>query len=221
MERHYGIIKACPLFFGVEMDNLPALLGCLGAQAKVYPKGSAVLSAGAPARSAGIVLEGAVQVCREDADGNRAVLAAMEPGDLFGEAYACAGVDSLPVSVWAERESTVLLLDIGKVSTVCPSACSFHQSLVKNLLRVLAQKNVFLTGKMEHLAKRTLREKLLSYLREQAALQGGGTFTVPFDRQGLADYLCADRSALSRELGNLRREGILEAEKNRFRLKSF
>lgn len=218
MTQYVPVLKICPLFCGIEERDLSSMLDCLQARVKTYPKGRAVLALGSPATVTGVVLKGAVHVCRVDAEGNRTVLAALGPGDLFGEAYACAGTISLPVSVWAEVESTVLLLGIGKVMTVCSSACAFHQILVKNLMCVLAEKNIFLTGKMEHLAKRTLREKLLSYLGEQAALQEGGSFTVPFDRQGLADYLCTDRSALSRELGRLREEGILDCYKNRFRL---
>lgn len=218
MTQYIPVLKSCPLFRGIEERDLSSMLDCLQARVKTYPKGRAVLTLGSPATVTGVVLKGAVHVCRVDAEGNRTVLAALGPGDLFGEAYACAGTISLPVSVWAERESTVLLLGISKVMTVCSSACAFHQILVKNLMCVLAEKNIFLTGKMEHLAKRTLREKLLSYLGEQAALQEGGSFTVPFDRQGLADYLCTDRSALSRELGRLREEGILDCNKNRFRL---
>lgn len=216
MEQYFPVLKFCPLFVGIEERQYAALLDCLGARVRRYDKGKAIFHAGDAATQVGVVLAGSVQVCREDADGNRSILAAIGPGELFGEAYACAHTPSLPVSVWAAESCSILLLSLGKVATVCSSACAFHNLLIANLLRVLAQKNVFLTGKMEHLGKRTLREKLLSYLKSQEA-EVGCAFSIPFDRQALSDYLCADRSALSRELGNLQREGLVEFEKNRFR----
>ena len=171
-----------------------------------------------PADQMGVVLSGGLQVCREDALGYRTILAALGPGELFGEAYACARTEALPVSVLASADSAVVLLDGTRLLTTCPTACRFHGELIRNLISVLARKNVFLTRRMEHLSKRTLREKLLSYLEEQAAGAGGATFEIPLDRQGLADYLCADRSALSRELGTLKREGVVAFERSRFRL---
>lgn len=217
MTEYYHIISSSPLFLGVEERHYTGLLHCLGAQSRHYPRGKAIFHAGDRPDRVGVVLRGRAQVCREDAEGNRAVLAAIDPGDLFGEAYACAGTPSLPISVWAEEACDILLLDLGRVVTMCSAACSFHNTLIRNLLQVLAQKNVFLSAKMEHLAKRNLREKILSYLREQEAARGGGSFTIPFDRQALADYLCADRSALSRELSRLQQEGVLETRKNTFR----
>lgn len=216
LEQYFPVLKSCPLFQGIEERQYAALLDCLGARVHSCDKGKAILHAGDAATQVGVVLTGSVQVCREDADGNRAIMAAIDPGGMFGEAYACAHTPSLPVSVWAAERCSILLLSLDKVTTVCSSACAYHNLLIANLLRVLAQKNVFLTGKMEHLGKRTLREKLLSYLRSQETA-AGRAFSIPFDRQALADYLCADRSALSRELGNLQRDGVVEFEKNRFR----
>lgn len=218
MEQYFSVLKSCPLFVGIEERQYAALLDCLGARVRSYGKGKAILHAGEPATQVGVVLVGSVQVCREDADGNRTIMAAIGPGGLFGEAYACAHTPSLPVSVWAAEHCEILLLNLSRVTTVCSSACDFHNLLIANLLRVLAQKNVFLTGKMEHLGKRTLREKLISYLRSQETA-AGRTFTIPFDRQALADYLCADRSALSRELARLRQEGVVEYRKNQFRFR--
>lgn len=226
MTEYFGVLKSCSLFRDIAEADYALLLECLEGQARSYPKGGAIFRAGEPAVRVGVVLQGSVRVCREDADGNRNLLAAIGPGGLFGEAYACAETAVLPVSVWAEEHCRILLLELGRVSRPCATSCAFHHRLVRNLLRVLAEKNVFLTGKLEHMGKRMLREKLLSYLREREAAEvcpspaaedgGRRAFTVPFDRQGLADYLCVDRSALSRELGKLRGEGVVAFEKNRF-----
>ncbi|NCB62333.1 MAG: Crp/Fnr family transcriptional regulator [Clostridia bacterium] len=221
MREYLPILKEVSLFYDIGEDELFPMLDCLGGAARRYPKGAFVFRAGEPARQVGIVLTGQVQVSREDADGNRLLLAAIGPGGMFAEAYACARAPSLPVAVTASAECRILLLDCAKILTPCSSACPFHARLISNLMEVLAQKNIMLSRKLEHLSKRTLREKLLSYLGEQSSLAGSRSFTIPFDRQALADYLCADRSALSRELGNLQRSGVLKADRNHFKLLNF
>ena len=219
MRTYSEQLERCLLFAGIAAEELEAVLGCIGAAERSYRRGEAILRAGEPARHMGIVLSGQVQVSRLGADGSRQLMAALGPGGLFGEAYACAGVDALPVTAAASvDDSRVLLLDRARIVTPCSAACPFHQRLISNLMEELAQKNIQLSRNLEHLSKRTLRDKLLSYLDEQAALAGTRTFTIPFDRQELADYLCADRSALSRELGKLQREGVLEASRSRFTL---
>ena len=218
MKNYLQVLCQSPLFAGATEADARAMLQCLGAVVRRYGRGEFVLRSGGPADRMGVVLSGGLQVCREDALGYRTILAALGPGELFGEAYACARTEALPVSVLASADSAVVLLDGTRLLTTCPTACRFHGELIRNLISVLARKNVFLTRRMEHLSKRTLREKLLSYLEEQAAGAGGATFEIPLDRQGLADYLCADRSALSRELGTLKREGVVAFERSRFRL---
>ena len=112
-------------------------------------------------------------------------------------------------------------MDVKKIMTVCNQNCRFHSQIIKNLLSVLARKSLMLSRKMEHTSKRTTREKLLSYLSEQAVLAGSNSFAIPFNRQELADYLFVDRSAMSAELSRMKKEGILEYEKNRFLLKEY
>lgn len=218
MGKFLPVLRKTPLFAGIAEQDMEAMLDCLGAVERKFSRGEAVFRAGEPARWLGVVLSGRLQVCREDREGRRTVLSSVPPAGIFGEAHACAGTEALPVSVWAVEDSGVLLLDIARVVGVCPSSCTFHSRLVTNLLSVLAGKNILLSAKLEHVSQRTIQEKLLSYLSAQAARAGSDSFSIPFDRQALADYLCVDRSALSRELSALRREGILEAEKNRFRL---
>lgn len=218
MTEYLEVLRRVPLFRGMADEDIAAALECLGGRTQTYRRGEAVLRAGDPAQWLGVVVSGSVQVSREGADGNRTLMAAIPAGGMFAEAYACAGAQALPVSVWAGEDCAVLLLDCRRAVGACPAPCAFHAQLVANLLGVLAEKNIFLSRKIEHLSKRTLAEKLLSYLEEQAALAGSDSFVIPLDRQALADYLCADRSALSREIGRLRREGRLNCQRNRFTL---
>ena len=220
MKKYLEILLASPLFRGITGEELERLLPCLGGGARSYSAGAAILPAGTPAGQMGLVLSGRVQVAREEFSGHRSLLAELEPGELFAETFACAPAlpGGLPVTVLAAEDCAVLLLDLHRVAETCPTSCPFHARLVRNLLGVLAGKNLALNRRMVHLSRRSTREKLLSYLSEQAAMAGGTEFSIPFDRQGLADYLCVERSAMSAVLSRLGAEGVLETRRNRFKL---
>ncbi|MDL2225602.1 Crp/Fnr family transcriptional regulator [Eubacteriales bacterium OttesenSCG-928-M02] len=218
MEHAIKTLKESPLFLGIAQEDIPGMLACLSAERRTFPRRAYIFHAGDRAGDIGIVLSGGVHIIKEDYWGNRTILAQVGPGDLFGEAFSCAGVERLAVSAVAVEESEILFLHYRKIITQCSSACIFHQRLIENLIQVLAQKNIYLTQKMEVLTKRTTREKLLSYLSTQAVEVGKGSFTIPFNRQELADYLSVDRSAMSTELGKMQAEGLLLFEKNRFTL---
>lgn len=207
-----------PLFDGIDGPDLRRLIVCLDAGAHAYERGEYVLRAGDPCAWVGIVCAGSAHVVQEDFWGNRSLLARLGPGDLFGEAFACAGVASLPVSVVAAGRCDVRLLRADKLCAPCPAVCPGHARLMQNLLALLAQKNVSLTRKISHLTRRGTREKVLSYLSEQARLAGNAQFDIPFTRQELADYLSVDRSALSAVLCALRDEGALQFQRHRFHL---
>ncbi|MGN0994488.1 MAG: Crp/Fnr family transcriptional regulator [Butyricicoccus sp.] len=218
MQEHFAILGACPLFAGIETSELSALLGCLEAKTVRAAKNGVILLEGDPARYIGVVLTGGVQVVREDYYGNRSILARLAPGELFAESFACAGVPAMPVSVIAAADSAVLLLDCRRITAPCSRACTFHSKLIFNLLQVVARKNLAFHQRLEITARRTTREKLMAYLLAQAKQAGADHFTIPYDRQELADYLGVDRSGLSAELGKLRREGVLRCRKNEFTL---
>ena len=194
------------------------MLSCLGARTRSLTKNQIIFQEGDPARDVGIVLSGAVQIVKEDYYGKRSIVARIGPGELFGESFACAGVRALPVSVVASEDSLVAIIDCHRITVSCSNACAFHSRMIFNLLRVVASKNLLFNQKIEITSKRTTREKLMTYLLSQAKLHGSDSFTIPYDRQALADYLGVERSAMSTELGKLRREGVLECDKSWFKL---
>ena len=142
----------------------------------------------------------------------------MLPGDVFGEAFALGAAAVLPVSALARRDSCVLLMDSRRMLTACPSPCAAHTALLRNLIAVLAGKNIALTDKIRHISKRTTRARVMSYLSEAAAAAGKNTFLIPFDRQEMADYLAVERSALSATLSEMQADGLISFRKNRFTL---
>jgi CRP-like cAMP-binding protein len=218
MRNDNSIVCRCPLFDGIAPAELEALLGCLCAREGRYAKGEFVFLAGDIPDRVGIVLSGAVHVVQEDYWGNRNILAQAEEGELFAESFACAEPVSMGVSVLAVEKAEVLLLDYRRIFTTCSSACVFHARLIRNMLRILARKNIGMLEKMQHLTRRTTRDKVLSYLSTQAKRHNAGEFAIPFSRQELADYLAVERSALSAELSRMRDDGLIRYKKNIFEL---
>ena len=218
LQRHEQVLRRCALFGDIDPQQLFVLLGCLGATERRYRKGEFILRAGEAAAQVGVLLAGTAHVIQEDYWGNLSIVTRAEPSDLFAESFCCAGVGQLPVSVLSIQACEVLFLDFNRIIDICSSACGFHNALIKNMLQILAQKSVILTSKIEDLTQRTTREKLLSYLSRQALGTGVGRFTIPFNRQELADYLSVDRSALSSELAKMQSDGLLRYRKNEFEL---
>ena len=216
--EHLSVIKAAPLFQNMGEEELLGLLGCLHAKPRSYEKGAFILRAGEPVTGFGMVLTGRIQVTREDIYGARTLLTQLGTGDLFAEAFAFANAPALPVSVEAASDCAVLFLDHTRIISPCGNGCAFHTQLIRNMMGILARKNLILNSKIQHISRRTTREKLISYLNEQANLNKSAQFIIPFDRQELADYLCVERSAMSAELSRLQKEGVLSFHKSAFKL---
>lgn len=217
MRKYFSVLSKSELFSGLSTEEIEKLAACLSPSEKQYQKGGFIFRAGEEISSAGFVLRGSVHVLKEDFWGNRTIIAEISAGHIFGEAYACAGPGKGSVSAVAAQDTTVLFLNIPRILTQCTAACGMHARLIQNLVTVLAGKNIVLTDKIDYMSRRRLRDKILSYLSDAAKKQGGAEFSIPFNRQELADYLSVDRSALSNELCKLRDENILEFKKNHFR----
>ena len=219
MKDFLPVIRSAQLFSGVSEDELTAMLSCLKAEKKDFPKEAFVLRSGDTADSIGLALAGTVLVIQEDIWGNRNILSKAGPGQTFAAAYACAPGSVLNVSVIAETPVTALFLNVKRILNVCPSACAHHSRIIRNLLNELAEKNLRFNEKLTHMGQRTTRSKIMSYLSSEAQRLGKYEFDIPFSRQQLADYLAVERSGLSLELGKMRSEGFLDFYKSHFVLK--
>ena len=219
MKKNFDILSQCTLFEGIGQSDLNALMECLNGRTINIPKGNPVFLEGEPARFVGVVLSGTVQVVREDYYGNRSVMAVLQPGELFAEVFSCAGLETVPVSVFALTDSEVLLLDCRRVVTSCSNSCHFHSILMKNLLQEMARKNLALSQKIRYMSRKTTKEKLMAYLLDQAKQQGSTEFVIPHSRQSLADYLGVERSAMSAEIGKLKKSGQIDTHGSWFCLK--
>ena len=219
MKDFLPVIRSAQLFSGVSEDELTAILSCLKAEKKDFPKEDFVLRSGDTADSIGLALAGTVLVIQEDIWGNRNILSKAGPGQTFAAAYACAPGSVLNVSVVAETPVTALFLNVKCILNVCPSACAHHSRIIRNLLSELAEKNLRFNEKLTHMGQRTTRSKIMSYLSAEAQRLEKYEFDIPFSRQQLADYLAVERSGLSLELGKMRSEGLLDFHKSHFVLK--
>lgn len=218
MKKYLSVLKKCPLFFGIDESSLERMLGCMGARVELYDKKYTVLMEGKPARHIGILLSGSVQVVRIDYYGNRSILSEVSAPHIFGEAFACAEMSALPVTVVANEPSEIMLLDSSHILHTCERGCAFHKQLIFNLMKDLATKVLVCHSKIEVTSCRSTGEKLMTYLLAQAKKAGSNSFEIPFDRQELADYLEVDRSGLSAEISKLKKAGIIDCRKNRFEL---
>lgn len=218
MKKYFKILKKCPLFNQIEDKNMIAMLGCLGAKVETFDKKYTIISEGNPAKYIGIVLSGSAQIIKVDYYGNRSILSNIEPSQLFAEAFACAEVCSIPVTVIANEPCEIMLIDCSHILHTCSNNCVFHQQLIFNLMKNLATKTIMFHQKIEITSKRSTREKLMAYLMIQAKKERNNSFEIPFNRQELADYLEVERSGLSAEISKLRAEGILECNRNSFKL---
>ena len=218
MKKYLSVLKKCILFSEIKEENLLFMMNCLGAKVRRFEKKEAVFSAGEPAEQIGIVLSGSVQIDQTDYYGNRSVLSNVYAGEVFAEAFACASVEYLPISVVANEACEIMTVKCSNVLHMCNKSCAFHQKLIFNLMTELAKKTVTFHERIATTSKRTTRDKLMTYLTFCAQKNGTDSFTIPFDRQELADYLEVDRSGLSSEIGKLRKEGKLESNRKYFKL---
>ena len=218
MKKYIPILKRTQMFAGVTQDEIESMLSCLGARLKSYKKGECVLRQGEHLSDIVVLVEGNLHIQKDDYWGNRSILGQIAVGEMFGEAYVAPESGALLNDVVAVEDSTVIFFDVKRIITTCPTACRFHVMVVQNMFFAISEKNRKLVQKLGHMSKRTTREKLISYLSEQAKKQNSASFTIPFNRQQLADFLSVDRSAMSNELCKMRDEGLLEFDKNQFKL---
>lgn len=213
------VFKKVYLFKGIEKEELEALLRCLSGEKKKFNKNENIYMMGEKIEKIGIVLSGGVQVLKEDYDGNRNIIGNLGPAELFGESFAFTNSKASQVTVQAREKSEILFISPENIVSPCRKACSFHNQLIYNMLNILANKNVGLNEKIEVLTKKTTREKILSFLYSKGLNKPGEEIRIDFNRQELADYLSVNRSALSAELSNMRKDGLIEFERNLFKLK--
>ena len=222
-KKYIDVLSVNPLFKDIPAGNITSMLSRLNAYTKSYKKDEYIRRIGDTADFIGIILSGEIHILQDDYDGNRSITASIPAGSMFGEAFACAGISHLPVDIMAVDNCIILFLDSQTLLNSCDgcldSGCSYHHILIRNLLGIVAHKNISLNQKLRCISHKTTKEKLLAYLSQQAKQHNSKDFTINFNRQELADYLGVERSAMSAEISRLVKSGLIETHRSHFTLK--
>ncbi len=214
MQKKYNAIMTNKLFYEISEKDFNSMLHCLGAFEKNYSKSEVILNEGDSINFIGAVLEGSVRISKTDYNGNESIIAEVLAGDIFAEVFACAEIFRSPVTIISSTQSRVLFLDYRKIITACSSSCVFHQKLISNMLSVVANKSLYLNRRIDVISQKTLRNKILTYFYYES--MGRKRFSIAMNREELANFLCADRSALSNELSKMKKAGLIDYSKNEF-----
>ena len=210
-------IFSLALFRGIPPEECGAMMtpGC--ARTVDFEKGAVLFHTGDVTGEFGVLLSGEVHVESGDLWGNRVILHSIPAGHAFAETYALCSVPMM-ADVTAAQPSRVLFIRLAALLSEANSAQPWYPKLLRNLTLLFARKNLAWSGRMLCLSAKGIRSRVMMYLSAQAAQAGSTEFSIPFDRQQLADYLNVERSALSKELGRMQKEGILTFRKNHFHL---
>jgi len=204
------------LFRGMTEPEITKALQALEAHEKRYEKGETLLIAGTITEWMGLVLEGSVTIESNDAWGNRTIISHVGKGQVFAETYALMENEPMLVDVTASEDGQILFLRSGRIQSLNSSLESWALKYIANLLTISMHKNLILSGRSFHTAPKTIRGRVMAYLNSVSLQRRSREFDIPFDRQQLADYLNLERSALSKELGKMQREGLISCRKNHF-----
>ena len=217
MEQYYPILQQCGMFTNIQPRKYQEVLSCLKARIRSYRRGEHLVELGEQTRTTGVLLEGSIEEFLYDENGNQVNLCRFGIGEVFGAELACTGWTASPVCLRAGADCTVMQLDFTTLLSPQTLTCPCRMQVSANLMQDMAQQLLFFNTKIRILAQKRLRDRLKIYLQTLTP-SAGNCYTLPYNRTELADFLCVDRSALSRELCRMRDEGILRFSGNKLHL---
>ncbi len=220
LENFYNQIKTSPVFYGMNDEELKGLLECFHARIRRYEKGDMIIRQGDMISNIYLILSGGVNIEKDSYWGRRIIISRLGKNEnlalsFVGSKDVEANIDAISV-----EDTLVLVLSYEKCTSMCQNACTRHKILINNLFQILSKENIELIQKIENVSQKSIRDKLLTYLSNEAQKKHSNSFDIQFNRQDLADYLNVDRSAMSFELSKLQKEGLISYNKNHFELLS-
>ncbi len=220
MEKYFNQIKNSPLFYGMKDEELRGILECFNARIKTYDSGEMIIRQSDVITNLYLILEGTVNIEKDTYWGRRIIISKLSINDNIAMSFvACKAIEST-IDAVAANNVKLLVLNYEKCTSMCQNACTRHKVLIHNMFEILAKENLELLQKIENVSQKTIRDKLMTYLSNEARKNKNNSFDIPFNRQDLADYLNIDRSAMSFELSKLQKEGLISYDRNKFLLKS-
>lgn len=218
MEKYFKILKNCALFRNIGEGEFGHLMRCLGAQVKSYHSEEYIFLTGDEVNLVGIVLSGMIEIMKENLAGNKHIVAFLGPADMFAEGIVCTAKRISPVTVQVKEDAEVLFIPYERIIKSCGNSCNFHIGLIQNMMVVLGEKNVSLNRKLELLTLKGMREKISSYLINEARERRSNTFHIVLNRTELADYLNVSRTSMCRELTRMKDDGIIDFYGHSFKI---
>lgn len=209
-------IRGCALFDGLDDDGLEKALEILEAKSSFYYKGEYLHTPYTRMKRFGMVLSGVVQACMDDIEGNRMIMAEVVPGGTFGESLCLLAISDSPVYVYASEASEVLWFSVAELFGDSPNA--FAAQMQKQFTAMLAARTLSMNDRIQVLSKIRLRDKLTTYFSQMSQQSRSLTFQLPMNRDDLATYMGTNRSALSRELAQMKKEGLIDYYRNTIRV---
>ncbi len=209
MNSFYQLVENNPLFAGVPEDKLDAVLHCLQSNRKSFASRTLLYTSGETVPCLGLVLSGRVEIFLADAQGNQTLLSQTFPGELFGQSLAVTGGDRNIYEIYTSEKSEILFLYVPEFTSLKNCHCTYRFKVMENLMKLVSRENIALMMKIQILTQNSLRQKILLYLSMLSQEQGSRTVALPFGREKFSSYLCSDRSAVSRELGRMKKEGVI------------
>ena len=219
IDEYIDVIKKSPLFRGIKDEEILRLLSCLTPKVQSYGKNESIVNSGESIEKFGIILEGEAIIVKENADGNRVILSVVNKGDLFGEMLVFSSNKMWPVTVRVPSSCKVLFLTHSDLIARCGNNCSWHISMLQNFMKVISDKSLMLNKKVQYLSIKSIRGKMCTYLYDQYQLTKNINIMLPLKRNELADFLNVSRPSMSREICEMRDEGIIDFHLSAFRIK--
>lgn len=218
MKDYITDLTMTSLFADIAPYDIEELLGCIHARRVEYAKGNAILEEGSHVNHFGIILSGRGRAVKQDAAGRPIIITLLEKGNEIGVILAASYANPSPVSVQAYEDTCVLMIPFNGILNRCQKSCVRHNLLLRNYIKIVADKGLLLHERINCLLKPTVRDKIMTYLIRISHKQRKTFFIVPLDRNAMAEYLNVDRSALSRELSKMKRDGLIDYHKSVFKL---
>ena len=218
MKEYLPILRKCPLFFSLQDAEILSILACIAEPKREYTPDSYLFFLNDQVDSLGIVLDGTVEVIKETIAGNRHILNMLYAGDLFGEGIVVTANRNSPVTVRCRTNVELIYIPYSRLIHSCSNACHFHTTIIQNLCQILGDKNYFLNQKIDLLTLKGMRQRLALYLLNLSETTKSSQFTLPFNRNELADFLNVSRTSMCRELGRMKEEGIIDFQKNKIHI---
>ena len=220
LEKYYNQIKTSPVFYGMNDDELKGLLECFNARIRKYEKEEMIIRQGDIISNIYLILDGEVNIEKDSYWGRRIIISRLGQNDNLALSFVGSKNIESSIDAITVEDTLVLILSYEKCTSMCQNACTRHKILINNLFQILSKENIELIQKIENVSQKSIRDKLLTYLSNEARKKHSNSFDIQFNRQDLADYLNVDRSAMSFELSKLQKEGFIKYDKNHFELLS-